>query len=88
MNKNTKASRTAGDEGPGSVKAGKYLTFLLGSEAYGIDIMKVQEIGRVKKMPKSPPDMRSDCRKAFSMIGDRMKAKAKGAPSYLNFRIR
>ena len=37
--------------------AGKYLTFQLGKEAYGIGIMKVQEIVGVMpvtRMPKTP----------------------------------
>jgi purine-binding chemotaxis protein CheW len=41
--------------------AGKYLTFQLGKEAYGIGIMKVQEIVGVMpvtRMPKLPPFVR------------------------------
>ncbi len=61
MDKNTKASRPAGDEGPDPGKAGKYLTFLLGSESYGIDIMKVQEIVgfmTITRVPRTPDFVR------------------------------
>lgn len=41
--------------------AGKYLTFLLGNEEYGIEILKVQEIiqmQKVTKVPKAPDFVR------------------------------
>ncbi len=41
--------------------AGKYLTFLLGDEEYGIEILKVQEIiqmQKVTKVPKAPDFVR------------------------------
>jgi len=41
--------------------AGKYLTFKLGNEEYGLQILKVQEIIRlqaVTKVPRTPPYMR------------------------------
>ena len=41
--------------------AGKYLTFLLGQEEYGIEILKVQEIiqmQKVTKVPKAPDFIR------------------------------
>ncbi|MBN1551603.1 purine-binding chemotaxis protein CheW [bacterium] len=34
--------------------AGKYLTFLLGSEEYGLEILKVQEIIQMQKVTKVP----------------------------------
>ncbi len=37
--------------------AGKYLTFILGRESYGLDILKVQEIislGKITRVPRSP----------------------------------
>lgn len=57
MEKNTNASRPASDGARDLVKAGKYLTFLLGSETYGIDIMKVQEIigiTAITRVPRTP----------------------------------
>lgn len=57
MENNTVASRPASDGAPNVVKAGKYLTFLLGSESYGIDIMKVQEIigiVTITRVPRTP----------------------------------
>lgn len=57
MEKNTNASRPASDGARDLVKAGKYLTFLLGSETYGIDIMKVQEIigiMAITRVPRTP----------------------------------
>ncbi len=41
----------------GKKLAGKYLTFLLGEEEYGLEILKVQEIiqmQKVTKLPKAP----------------------------------
>lgn len=38
--------------------AGKYLTFLLGEEGYGLEILKVQEIigmQEITKIPRTPP---------------------------------
>lgn len=57
MEKNSNASRPASDGARDLVKAGKYLTFLLGSETYGIDIMKVQEIigiMAITRVPRTP----------------------------------
>jgi len=57
MEKNTMVSRPASDGARDVVKAGKYLTFLLGSETYGIDIMKVQEIigiMAITRVPRTP----------------------------------
>lgn len=45
----------------GEQLAGKYLTFLLGDEEYGIEILKVQEIiqmQKVTKVPKAPDFVR------------------------------
>jgi len=61
MEKNTNASRPASDGARDLVKAGKYLTFLLGSEIYGIDIMKVQEIigiMAITRVPRTPSFIR------------------------------
>src|SRR5512139_1423620 len=61
MDMNTRASRTASDGIPDAVKAGKYLTFVLGSESYGIDIMKVQEIVgfmAITRVPRTPDFIR------------------------------
>jgi len=61
MEKNTGAARPASDGAPDVVKAGKYLTFLLGSESYGIDIMKVQEIigiVTITRVPRTPDFIR------------------------------
>ena len=44
-----------------SCKAGKYLTFQLGSEVYGIEILKVQEIigiMKITRVPKTPQEIR------------------------------
>ena len=44
-----------------SLLAGKYLTFILGNEVYGIEILKVQEIigmMNVTHVPKTPPFIR------------------------------
>ena len=46
-----------------------------------------KEIGRERKIPNPPPDMISDCRKAFSSIGLSTNASTSGAPSYPNFFI-
>src|SRR6056297_1291273 len=38
--------------------AGKYLTFLLGEESYGLEILKVQEIigmQAITRIPRTPP---------------------------------
>ena len=61
MDKNSKVSRPAGDGGPNPVLAGKYLTFVLGSESYGIEIMKVQEIVgfmTITRVPRTPDFVR------------------------------
>ncbi len=45
----------------GKKLAGKYLTFLLGEEEYGLEILKVQEIiqmQKVTKVPKAPDFVR------------------------------
>jgi purine-binding chemotaxis protein CheW len=42
-------------------KAGKYLTFCMGNEVYGLEILKVQEIigmMRVTRVPRTPPFVR------------------------------
>lgn len=61
MEKNTMASRPESNGAPNVVKAGKYLTFLLGSESYGIEIMKVQEIigsVTITRVPRTPDFVR------------------------------
>lgn len=61
MDTTTRASRPASDRTPDTVKAGKYLTFVLGSESYGIDIMKVQEIVgfmTITRVPRTPDFIR------------------------------
>lgn len=50
--------------------------------------MKMADMGRIINMENSPPDILMDCFRAFSSMGLRMKAKTKGAPSKLVFRIR
>lgn len=45
-------------ENPGVVREGQYLTFYLGGKAFGVDILKVQEIRGwepVRELPDSPP---------------------------------
>lgn len=45
----------------GSAKAGKYLTFKLGVEEYGLEILKVQEIMKmveITKVPRTPEFVR------------------------------
>jgi chemotaxis signal transduction protein len=51
------------DEGSKTLlnKEGKYLSFLLGDQQYGIDILKIREIIRlvpIRPIPKSPPFVR------------------------------
>jgi hypothetical protein len=46
------------------------------------------EMGRMKKMPKLPCDIKSDCRSELSIIGSRTMASKKGAPSKPVFRIK
>lgn len=61
MDSSRRASRPASDGGTAAVKAGKYLTFLLGSESYGIHIMKVQEIVgfmTITRVPRTPSFIR------------------------------
>lgn len=61
MDRNLRAPRPAGDGAPSPVNAGKYLTFVLGSESYGIDIMKVQEIVgfmTITRVPRTPDFIR------------------------------
>ncbi len=61
MEKNIEVSRPASDGTADVVKAGKYLTFLLGSESYGIGIMKVQEIigiMAITRVPRTPDFIR------------------------------
>ena len=61
MEKVTGGSRPAKDNSRDAVRAGKYLTFLLGSESYGIDIMKVQEIigiMAITRVPRTPDFIR------------------------------
>ena len=44
-----------------AAKAGKYLTFKLGAEEYGLEILKVQEIIKmmdITKVPRTPPFVR------------------------------
>ncbi len=56
----TTDQKTEGTE-VGEKLAGKYLTFLLGEEEYGIEILKVQEIiqmQKVTKVPKAPQFVR------------------------------
>ena len=53
------ADLSAGEAGP-SADANQFLTFSLGEEGYGVDILKVQEIkGYVAttRIPNSPPDL-------------------------------
>ncbi len=57
MENNTSVSRPAGDDPRNAVRAGKYLTFVLGAESYGIDILKVQEIigiMNITRVPRTP----------------------------------
>lgn len=61
MEKTQRASQSAGTEAPDAAKAGKYLTFTLGPESYGIHIMKVQEIVgfmTITRVPRTPEFIR------------------------------
>jgi hypothetical protein len=42
-------------------------------------------MGRLKNIEKLPSDMMRDCRSAFSSMGVSIKARTRGAGSYLNF---
>jgi purine-binding chemotaxis protein CheW len=58
MSDNTSASPAAGNA---AAKAGKYLTFKLAAEEYGLEILKVQEIigmMKVTRVPKVPAFIR------------------------------
>lgn len=50
-------------------------------------IMRVAEMGRVKKMEKLPFDIMSDWRNAFSIMGPRTNAKIRGGVSSKSFFI-
>lgn len=55
------ATGTAGKTSIGSMLAGKYLTFKLAEEEYGLAILKVQEIIQmqaVTKVPRTPENVR------------------------------
>lgn len=61
MEMGTKELRTSRNDAPKTASAGKYLSFLLGSEFYGIDILKVQEIIGVMpitRVPRTPDFVR------------------------------
>jgi hypothetical protein len=44
-------------------------------------IINTREMGLTKKMEKLPKDMFMDCLKAFSIMGLKIKANTRGAPS-------
>src|SRR6056297_2364197 len=55
---NTTTQNTINDPAAMDALAGKYLTFYLGDEGYGLEILKVQEIiglQTITKMPGTPP---------------------------------
>lgn len=62
-----------------SDKAGKYLTFRLGNEEYGLEILKVQEIigmMNITRVPKAPPYVRGVINlrgKVISVVDLRLK---------------
>ncbi len=61
MEKQTRAAAPAAGDASDLVKAGKYLTFRLGTEAYGIEILKVQEIigiMAITRVPRTPDFIR------------------------------
>ncbi len=61
MDRNTRVSPAMASEAPEAPKAGKYLTFRLGTEAYGIAILKVQEIigiMAITRVPRTPEFIR------------------------------
>jgi purine-binding chemotaxis protein CheW len=79
---NTSYATAAGISGVGIKLAGKYLTFRLGGEEYGLEILKVQEIIQmqpVTRVPRTPDHIRGvinlrgkvipvvDLRKKFSL---------------------
>ncbi len=61
MEKSTRSAPAAATAPPDAVKAGKYLTFRLGAESYGIEILKVQEIigiMAITRVPRTPDFIR------------------------------
>lgn len=61
METGAKELRPARNDAPKAARAGKYLSFLLGSEFYGIDILKVQEIigiMPITRVPRTPDYVR------------------------------
>ncbi|MGE5188501.1 MAG: chemotaxis protein CheW [Gemmatimonadota bacterium] len=61
METGAREMRTARNDAPKTARAGKYLSFLLGSEFYGIDILKVQEIigiMPITRVPRTPDFVR------------------------------
>ncbi|HEY3860724.1 MAG TPA: chemotaxis protein CheW [Verrucomicrobiae bacterium] len=56
-----KAGECSIAEAPSAARPGKYLTFVLGGQSYGIDILRVREILRliaITPVPKMPPHIR------------------------------
>jgi hypothetical protein len=47
--------------------------------------ISIADIGRVKKIRKLPPEIKSDWRRFTSTIGPRTRARHNGAGSYSNF---
>jgi purine-binding chemotaxis protein CheW len=71
-------------------RAHQVLTFVLGCETYGIDIMRVQEIRRwssVTRIPRAPPHVLGVLNLRGSIVPVVGKSGRRGTPpcSYLNF---
>ncbi|MBD3344739.1 MAG: chemotaxis protein CheW [Chitinivibrionales bacterium] len=61
MSQNTHTDTAAEVSDIGKKLSGKYLTFILGDEEYGLEILKVQEIiqmQKITKVPKAPEFVR------------------------------
>lgn len=79
MERSTSDARPSRSGGAEAAKGGKFLTFLLGAESYGIDILKVQEIigiMPITRVPRTPDFIRGVINlrgKVFPVIDLRLK---------------
>ncbi len=84
MEKSTRSAPAAAAAAPDAAKAGKYLTFRRGAEAYGIEILKVQEIigiMAITRVPRTPDFIRGVINlrgKVIPVIDLRLKFGMKG----------
>ncbi len=84
MERSTRSAPGPASLAPDAGKAGKYLTFRLGAESYGIEILKVQEIigiMAITRVPRTPDFIRGVINlrgKVIPVIDLRLKFGMKG----------